>query len=143
MTVNGRVAEPDQLAGLAHLLQVGPDAFNLLAGTRDFEADGPWVRVNLEVHPENPPRQHVPPLELPPVPAVSPCPGQGRSGTPAAAIGPRADAEFVPADYLLPGDSARTVPAVLAAALAAGVAVPAGVAVAGVRRHRRTGGSQP
>ena len=137
--VNERAAQPEQLEGLRHLLDVGPHAFDLLASTRDFEPDGPWVRVNLQLEPENPPLQHVPPLDLPPVPAQAPCPGQGPAGTAAAAVGPRADADFVPADYLLADPAPSPAPV---AVVAAGAAHLAGAGTGMVARHRRrTGGT--
>ena len=68
-------AEPDRLAGLVHYLQTGPTGYGLLASTVDHEADGPWVRVNLEIDITSPPDQYVPALELPPVQPLVPCPG--------------------------------------------------------------------
>ena len=64
---------PKQLAGLQTLLDVGPTGFGNVWSTRDIEADGVWVRVNLTVATENPAIQYNPPHQLPAVPAVGGC----------------------------------------------------------------------
>jgi phospholipid/cholesterol/gamma-HCH transport system substrate-binding protein len=64
---------PGPLDDLAQTLTKGPLAFGYAASTVDFEADGPWVRVNLllESGPEAP--TYVPPKTLPVVPSVPAC----------------------------------------------------------------------
>jgi len=64
---------PEQIGNLQQLLTVGPQGFSTLALTIDQQPDGPWARVNLLTNPDNPAKQYVPPLTLPPVPAVAPC----------------------------------------------------------------------
>lgn len=81
VALNAMAADPDRLAGLAHHLEVGPLGYALLDATRDLGPDGPWVRVNLQIHPGSPARQHDPPLPLPAVPEVAPCPPSTSSAT--------------------------------------------------------------
>ena len=130
--VNDRSAQPEQLAGLAEHLDIGPAAYGLFATTRDIEPDGPWVRVNLQSHPQNPPPQYDPPLELPAVPDVPSCPGVRASGTTAAI--PATD--FRPADVLTSSGGAAPLPAT-GASVAASVAVVAALAALAVRRLTR------
>ena len=132
VTVNDRAAAPAQLDNLALHLDIGPAAYAQFATTQDIEADGPWVRVNLTSQPENPAPQYEPPLELPPVPAVAPCPGVrgASSSTPTPAT------DFRPADVLAsPG--ATALPATGAGVAASGAVVAALAAFAVGRATRR------
>lgn len=123
VVVNARAAEPERLDGLAHHLEAGPAAYAMLESTRDVEADGPWVRVNLLMEREPPARQYDPPLELPPVPAVPEC-----AGVEAAAAGPAVPStDFRPADVL---SGERSAMPTGGAGVAASVAVFAIAAVA-------------
>jgi phospholipid/cholesterol/gamma-HCH transport system substrate-binding protein len=130
VAVNERGSQPAQLEGLARHLEIGPAAYGLFYGTRDVEPDGPWVRVNLLLAPENASPQHVPPLDLPAVPGVVPC--QDVAG--AAAGGPVV-ADDVRLASLRDDPSGQRAPAVaLAVVLAA-----AALGVASVRIVRRRG----
>ncbi|MBA2279892.1 MAG: MCE family protein, partial [Acidimicrobiia bacterium] len=78
--VNATAGDPEQLAGLVHLLENGPRAFDLFWTTRDNDPGGVWVRVNLTFGPENPADQYVPPRVLPGVPAIPACAGVVAAG---------------------------------------------------------------
>lgn len=108
-------AEPDRLASLEHYLQTGPTGYERLYRTIDREPDGTWVRVNLTVSLDNPPRQFVPPLPLPTVQPRVDCPGVlpagsraagAGGGTPAAAAAAAATGDFRPSDVLARSSSA-------------------------------------
>jgi phospholipid/cholesterol/gamma-HCH transport system substrate-binding protein len=62
-----------RIVGTGYLLENGKQAFDEVFATRDLEADGVWVRVNLLEDPTNPATQYTPPLTLPVVPAVPAC----------------------------------------------------------------------
>jgi phospholipid/cholesterol/gamma-HCH transport system substrate-binding protein len=64
---------PEHLQGLSYVLDNAPTAFGYVWATRDVEADGVWVRVNLLAEVEHPPTQYAPPHELPTQRAVAPC----------------------------------------------------------------------
>jgi phospholipid/cholesterol/gamma-HCH transport system substrate-binding protein len=114
--VMGATSTPDRIAGLEALLDRGPNAFGLFATTIDHEADGPWARVNLEINLESPPRQYVPPLELPAVPPLTACPGVVAAGG-----GAVPSADFDPGSVLRGGGG--NLPATGAAAAGAVAAV--------------------
>ena len=132
VAVNDRAAEPERLNGLARHLDIGPAAYALFETTRDIEADGPWVRVNLLSAPENPARQHDPPLELPAVPVVPDCSGVRAASTSTAV--PSTD--FRPGDVLSTSRGAAPLPAT-GAGVAASAAVVAALAAFAVRRLTR------
>ena len=64
---------PRRLTETEALLKIGPAAFAGVWDSRDVEADGPWIRVGLLNTVVNPPRQYVPPRNLPPVNGPAPC----------------------------------------------------------------------
>lgn len=114
-------AQDARLAGLERLLQTGPDGFGRLYSTIDHEADGPWVRVNLTVNLQNPPRQFVPPMALPTVQPLVDCPGVvprgavvGANGSVAVPSGAAGD--FRPSDVLAASSSSPSLPTTGAAA---------------------------
>ena len=63
----------ENLAYLANTLEDGPTAFHYVWLTRDEGPGGLWVRVSLLYEPANPPRQYVPPTDLPAVPEIPAC----------------------------------------------------------------------
>lgn len=129
VAVNDRAAQPERLAGLAQHLDIGPEAYGLFASTQDVEADGPWVRVNLQVHTNQPARQYDPPLPLPPVPDVPECADvEAESSAPAV---PTRD--FRPDDVLRSGGGLASLPST-GAGVAASTVVLALLAALGVRR---------
>ncbi len=120
VAVNARGAAPEQLGSLARHLDIGPTAYALFADTRDIEPDGPWVRVNLLIAPEDATPQHVPALELPPVPVVQPCQGvAGSAGSAAVPTGDVALSSLVDADAGVPAVVVVAGSAMIAAVLAA------------------------
>ena len=64
---------PDKLDGLRTQLHLAPVAFGKAFSTRDFEADGIWVRVGTITNPQNPPPQYVPPRDPPVAPQIPAC----------------------------------------------------------------------
>jgi phospholipid/cholesterol/gamma-HCH transport system substrate-binding protein len=64
---------PARLAGTSYLLENGKSGFDLVVNSLDYEADGPWARVNLLADPNNPAPQYVPPHQLPAILAVPAC----------------------------------------------------------------------
>lgn len=127
---------PQRLADLVHLLQNGPGSFELFARTIDYEPDGPWARVNLEVDLASPPAQYVPPLELPGVQPLVACPGVV-SGQPATPLPPT---NFDPATVPGPGRGVLGTGALPAtgAAAAGGIAGVLVLAALGARRLARS-----
>jgi phospholipid/cholesterol/gamma-HCH transport system substrate-binding protein len=104
---------PARLDGLTTMLDVGPQAFGQVFGSRDVQDDGVWVRVNLMASPGAPPAKYDPPHELPTVPAIPAC----ASTVGAISHGP----DFVPADVLAQSSSSaqgRSLPATGGAAMA-------------------------
>jgi phospholipid/cholesterol/gamma-HCH transport system substrate-binding protein len=63
----------NRVARTADLLSVGKQAFDDVFATRDTDANGVWVRVNLLENPNNPAPQYVPPKPLPDVPTIPDC----------------------------------------------------------------------
>jgi phospholipid/cholesterol/gamma-HCH transport system substrate-binding protein len=133
VVVNDRSAEPAQLDNLALHLDIGPAAYAQFATTQDIEVDGPWVRVNLTNHSENPARQYEPPLELPAVPAVPSCPGvraaSSSTATPAT--------DFRPAEVLAAPGGGSALPATGAGVAASGAVAAALAAFTVFRVTRR------
>jgi phospholipid/cholesterol/gamma-HCH transport system substrate-binding protein len=123
-------AQPNRLADLEHLLQDGPAAYALFATTIDYEADGPWARVNLELAFHDQPVQYVPPLALPPVQPIVACPGVVAAGSGTAIP----STSFDPADVT--GGRPGSLPATGAAAAGAiaGVLLLAAVVLRRVSR---------
>ncbi len=67
-------ATPDHRAGLATLLEKGPQGFGYVFQAVDREPDGPWVRVNLALPVGGTdPKIYTPRASLPVVPTISPC----------------------------------------------------------------------
>ena len=73
-------ATNQNLDTLGYTLDNLPTALGYVWMTRDNEPGGLWVRVNLLVNPDNPPKQYVPPTDLPAVPEIPPCVSTLRSG---------------------------------------------------------------
>lgn len=134
VAVNDRAAQAERLEGLARHLDIGPAAYALFESTRDVEPDGPWVRVNLQMNPQDPARQYDPPLSLPVVPDVPEC-GEVRGAATAAGTGavPTAVAPVLRTGDLLAAE--RDDPAIPASAAA--VAASCAVLVLAVRRAAR------
>lgn len=122
---------PARLDGLRTLLTRAPAGFGAVWATRDVEADGVWVRVNLSVHPEHPAEQYVPPHELPAVPAVGACASVIGAGTTSAA-------DFIPSAVVSVAASA-SLPATggLAVAWLAGILAATAAAFRLVARAER------
>jgi phospholipid/cholesterol/gamma-HCH transport system substrate-binding protein len=134
VVVNDRSAEPAQLDNLALHLDIGPAAYAQFATTQDIEVDGPWVRVNLTSHQENPARQYEPPLELPAVPAVPSCPGVRAASSSTATP---ATTDFRPAEVLANPGGASALPATGAGVAASGAVAAALAAFTVFRVTRR------
>lgn len=135
VAVNERGAEPERLEGLARHLDIGPAAYALFESTRDIEPDGPWVRVNLQMNPQDPARQYDPPLSLPVVPDVPEC-GEvrgARASAPGAGAVPTEIAPVLRTGDLLAAEGGD--PAIPASA--AVVAASCAVLVLAVRRAAR------
>lgn len=133
-TITVRSAEDEQIEKFAHHLDVGPAAYALFGTTRDIEPDGPWVRVNLLLHPGDPAKQHDPPLELPPVPEITDCPDvRQAAGSPAVPTGDFRPADVIGAPRSLPATGAG------AAALGAGALAAVGLAVRRLSREAADG----
>ncbi len=67
-------ATPDHRAGLATLLEKGPQGFGYVFQAVDREPDGPWIRVNLALPAGGTdPKIYTPRASLPVVPTISPC----------------------------------------------------------------------
>lgn len=131
--LTGVAGSPAQLANLQAMLTDGPAGYGILAKTIDQEPDGPWVRVNLITDPNNPAKQYVPPLALPPVPAVPPC-----SSTVPAGSGP----DFVPTAAVSPSRSLIPLPATGGVSLLSisGVLLLTGLGIRRIAHGRRAGG---
>lgn len=71
--VIGVSSDAQRIAGTGYLLANGRTGFDDVFATRDQEADGVWVRVNLMATPTNPPPEYIPPRPLPNVPDVPAC----------------------------------------------------------------------
>lgn len=98
-----------RLAELQRFLQTGPEGFGLLYSTIDREPDGPWARVNLTIHLDNPPRQFVPAKPLPPIQPLAGCPGVVPRGATRAADGTIVGAssgDFDPSEVRTPSTTA-------------------------------------
>ncbi len=68
------------LDNLRYTLDNLPTSLGYVYMTRDTQPGGLWVRVNLLVNPDNPPKQYIPPTQLPAVPEIPPCVSTLRSG---------------------------------------------------------------
>jgi hypothetical protein len=73
-TVITTLGQDGPIEDVANTLRNGPTGFGYVARSVDNEADGPWIRVNLTLHPDVPDAPtYVPRRNLPVVPSVSPC----------------------------------------------------------------------
>lgn len=111
-TLNG----PDQVEDLVQTIENGPLAFGYVASTVDWEADGPWVRVNLITgEGGDDPKVYVPPLTLPVVPTVAAC-----ASTLTATAGPFDTSGTIPVDIDVIADTGGEPRLAIALLLAAG-----------------------